>query len=155
MDPDLTSHEAERRSRRVRAQIPIQVTSLDPAFPFSEPCYTLVINTQGCGVRCSQSLEVGLPVEIKTPTRQVTARVANGVPLGAEGKFWLVGLALDEPGNVWGIHPAPADWGEEKSVEATAGVAAAPAATIQDSAKKDEWPYSQFSRRGEFHPGRR
>jgi hypothetical protein len=26
------------------------------------------------------------------------------------GKFWLLGLALDEPGNVWGIATPPEDW---------------------------------------------
>jgi hypothetical protein len=26
------------------------------------------------------------------------------------GKFWLLGLALHEPGNVWGIAIPPEDW---------------------------------------------
>jgi len=151
MDSTPTSYEAERRSTRIRAQIPLRVTSLDPAAYFSEQCHTLVVNTQGCGVRLAHTAEIGLPVEIETMTGQkLAAQVANSVPLGADGKYWLVGLALEEPGNVWGLQPAPADWGEPRAFAAAAG-----AATTIDSTKKGEWPYSQFSSRGEFHPGRK
>src|SRR5437868_2279793 len=143
------SPEAARRSTRIRAQIPLRVTSLDPAINFSEQCYTLVINTQGCGVRLTKTIEIGLPVEIETLAgNKVTAQVANSVPLGSDGKYWLVGLALDEPGNVWGIQPAPEDWGEPKVFAAAAAGSASPE-------KKGEWPYTQFSKRGEFHPGRK
>jgi len=57
-----------------------------------------------------------------------------------------VGIALDEPGNIWGIHPVPEDWGAEAAVAAAAA---------EIPAKSGEWPYRQFSSRGEFHPGRR
>ena len=53
-----------RRSTRIRAQIPLRVTSLDPATPFSESGHTLVVNTQGCGVRLSRALEPGLAVSL-------------------------------------------------------------------------------------------
>ncbi|MBZ5600314.1 MAG: PilZ domain-containing protein [Acidobacteriia bacterium] len=150
MDPTEKSLEAQRRSTRIRAQIPLRVTSLDPAVEFTEHCHTLVVNTQGCGVRVSRPLEPGLPVRLdELPTGQtVTARVANCVPLGSEGKYWLVGLGLDQAGNIWGIAPAPADWGSESK-------AFAAAAAVSNPAKKSEWPYSQFSRKGEFHPGRK
>ena len=46
-----------RRSTRIRAQIPLRITSLDPAVTFSEAGHTLVLNTQGCGVRLSRALE--------------------------------------------------------------------------------------------------
>ena len=29
---------------------------------------------------------------------------------GEYEKLWLLGLALDEPGNVWGIQSPPEDW---------------------------------------------
>jgi hypothetical protein len=150
MDATAKTTEAGRRSTRIRAQLPVRVTSLDPAVPFSEPCHTLVVNVQGCGVRISQRLEPGLAVQLDDlPTGQVaTARVANCVPLGSAGKLWLVGLALDEPGNIWGIAPTPADWGVPvKAIAAAAAVAPA--------ARKNEWPFSQFSKRGEFHPGKK
>jgi hypothetical protein len=149
MDSTAKSFESQRRSTRIRAQIPLRVTSLDPALEFAEHCHTLVVNTQGCGVRLSRPLERGAPVRLdELPTGQtVTARVANCVPLGSEGKYWLVGLALEQAGNVWGIAPTPADWGSEPKA-----LAAAASAT---QGKKNEWPYSQFSRTGEFHPGRK
>jgi len=150
--PDMSSgaksFEAERRSTRIRAQIPFRLASLDPAIPFSEHCHTLVVNTEGCGVRLTQPLEPGLPVlldELPGGT-SAPARVGNCVPLGTEGIYWLVGIALEEPGNIWCIQPAPANWGSEPR----------PAATVVPPPKKEnEWPYSVFSTKGEAHPGRK
>jgi hypothetical protein len=34
----------------------------------------------------------------------------NCISLGQYEKLWLLGLALDEPGNVWGIQSPPEDW---------------------------------------------
>lgn len=152
MDSTERSTESARRSTRIRTQIPLRITSLDPATPFSESGHTLVVNTQGCGVRLSRPLEPGLEVSIEElpACESVPARVANCVPLGTGSQWWLVGIALDEPGNVWGIHPAPADWGAEASPAAKAA-----AATVASPAKSEEWPYRRFSNRGEFHPGKR
>jgi hypothetical protein len=153
MDSTENSPESGRRSTRIRAQIPLRVTSLDPATPFSESGHTLVLNTQGCGVRLSRSLEPGLAVSLDDLPggKGVPARIANCVPLGTGGKWWMVGIALDEPGNVWGVHPAPADWGAEAPI-ANAAAAASPS---PNAGKSDEWPFRQFSSRGEFHPGKR
>ena len=139
-----------RRSTRIRAQIPLRVTALDATSPFSESGHTLIINSQGCGVRLSRSLKPGTEVFLdELPTgKRVTAQVANCVPLGTGSKYWLVGIALDQPENIWGIHPAPEDWGSEV-------VIAAPATAPASQSKGSEWPYRQFSNRGEFHPGRR
>jgi hypothetical protein len=150
MESPAKSYEAERHSTRIRAQIPLRLTSLDPAIPLSEPCHTLVLNKQGCGVRLSLPLEPGVPVRLdELPGgHTVTARVANCVPLGTDIKYWLVGLELERPGNIWGIHPTPADWGNELKPAVVATAVAAPV-------KRGEWPYSQFSNKGEFHPGRK
>jgi len=147
MDRTPNPHEAARRGTRIRAQLPVRVTSLDPNTEFSEHAHTLVVNPHGCGARIARPLPPGLPVALdELPTGQaVPARVANCVPLGAGGKYWLVGIALEQPGNVWGIHPAPADWGTEPAVSTA----------VAPPARKDQWPYSQFSSRGEFHPGRK
>ncbi len=146
MESTAKSYEAERRSSRIRAQIPLRLTSLDPAIQLSERCHTLVLNTQGCGVRLSRPLEAGVPVRLdELPNgHTATARVANCVPLGTGGKYWVVGLALDQTGNIWGIHPAPANWGSEPQL-----------AAVTAPVKKGEWPYTQFSNKGEFHPGRK
>ena len=141
-----------RRSTRIRAQIPLRVTSLDATNPFSEAGHTLVVNPQGCGVRLTRPLKPGTEIfldELPTGTR-ATARVANCVPLGTGSKCWVVGIALDAPGNIWGIRPTPEDWGSEAIVATSSTVAAA-----ANSDKSGEWPYRQFSSRGEFHPGRR
>lgn len=146
MSSAAKSFEAARRSTRIRAQIPFRLASLDPAIPFNEQCHTLVVNTAGCGVRLSRALEPGLPVlldELPGGT-SAAARVANCVPLGTEGKFWLIGIALDEPGNIWCIQPAPADWGSEAN---------ATAAAVPLPKKDSEWPYSVFSSKGEARPG--
>jgi hypothetical protein len=141
------SYEVSRRSTRIRAQIPLRVTSLDAHDSFSESCHTLVVNTEGCGVRLSRPMEPGAAVCLdEMPSgRAVAGLVANCVPLGP--KHWLVGIQLEETGNIWGIHPAPADWGAEPPQAA--------AATVGVPAKKGEWPFSQFSKHGEFHPGRK
>ena len=148
MESTAKSYEVERHSTRIRAQIPLRLTSLDPAIPMSEQCHTLVLNTQGCGVRLSRPLEPGVAVRLSELPggKSATARVANCVPVGTAGKYWVVGLALDQKGNIWGIHPAPEDWGSEPQVVA---------APVPLPPKKNEWPYSQFSNTGEFHPGRK
>jgi hypothetical protein len=148
MESPAKSPESARRGTRIRAQIPLRLTSMDPAIKFSEQCHTLVVNMQGCGVRLARALEPGMPIRMdELPGgKSVMARVANCVPLGADGKYWLVGLALEQPGNVWCIHPVPADWGSESAPVAAATVV---------PAKRNEWPYSQFSDKGEFHPGRK
>jgi len=125
-----------RRSTRIRAEIAVRVTSLDPAVPFSEPCQTVIVNLQGCGLRVTRPIEPSTPLRIEELPGggSVTAQAANCVPLGTDGKFWLVGAELDEPGNVWGIQSPPADW--------TMGEA--PAAKNAESGKKKNWPYSAF-----------
>ena len=153
MDSTEKPIDSGRRSTRIRAQILLRITSLDPATPFSETGHTLVLNTQGCGVRLSCALEPGTAVSLDDLPigKSVTGRIANCVPLGTGSQWWMVGIALDEPGNVWGVHPAPADWGSDTAL-AKAATANGPSS---GTAKSGEWPYRQFSSRGEFHPGKR
>jgi len=120
---------------------------LDPALDFSEHCHTLVINMEGCGVRVSRPLETGLPILLdELPNGgSAEAQVANCVPLGSEGKYWVVGIAIDEPGNIWCIKPTPADWKEPVPTPKP----------VPLPKKTGEWPYSFFSEKGEAHPGRK
>lgn len=136
---------------RVRVEIPLRLATLAPAPLFAEESHTLVVNPQGCGVKLSRALDVGTRVLMDglPGGLQATARVANCLPLGADGRFFLLGLALESPGNVWGIKTAPADWGP------TAAEAVAPVVAVEDPVKKKNWPYSLFSEKGEAHPGRR
>jgi hypothetical protein len=136
---------------RVRVEIPVRVATLAPAPVFAEQSHTLVVNPQGCGVKLSRPLDPGTRVLLDGLPGgvHVNARVANCLPLGTDGKAFLLGLALEEPGYAWGIQKAPADWevGEGDSVPLTA--------PAEDPTKKKNWPYSLFSQKGEAHPGRR
>jgi len=86
--------------------------SLDLTHPFSDRALVILANPQGCGVRFGRPLDIGTSVELRgLPTkRTITAKVVNCISLGQYEKFWLIGLALDEPGNLWGIETPPADW---------------------------------------------
>jgi len=43
----------------------------------------------------------------------VAARVVHCISLGPLEHFWLLGLALNESGNVWGLENVPEDWKEQ------------------------------------------
>lgn len=138
----------QRRGTRVRVEIPVCVSTLPPAAAFSENARTILVNPLGCGVQLSCSLPIQTPVHLDglPGGTAVKAHVVNCLPLGTGGKAFLVGLALEQPGNVWGLQNPPADWG------AAAATAAPPQ---EDPIKKKNWPYSLFSSKGEAHPGRR
>jgi hypothetical protein len=116
-----TQH-AIRRSTRLPLEVPVLVTSLDPARPFSERCNTTLVNAHGCGLIVPRALVNGIPVrlEIVSAKRHTTARVSEVVPLGGDPETWLVGLELDIPGNFWGIDYAPSDWKVEENTSPAA-----------------------------------
>ena len=151
MTPAAGQAEATRRMTRVRVEVSVRLTTLSPAPLFAEQSHTLVVNPQGCGVKLSRALEPGTRVLLDglPGGAQATARVANCFPLGTDGKAFLLGLALETPGNVWGIQQTPADW---DGAEVAPAVPAEPA---EDPVKKKNWPYSMFSSKGEAHPGRK
>jgi hypothetical protein len=145
MNPGATTYEALRWTTRVRAEVPVRIVSQDPAVGLNEACQTVVVNCEGCGVRLSRPVDMGLQVSIGNLPGGISAR-ARVTSCVAMGKDWLVGLELEQRGNVWSIKPAPADW---------AGGPASAAATISLPQKKGEWPYALFSGKGEAHPGRK
>ena len=73
---------------------------------------TLLVNLQGCAARFGRPLKIGAPVRLDgLPVKHmVTARVVNCIRPGEYEKFWILGLMLDEPGNVWGVKSPPEDW---------------------------------------------
>lgn len=107
-----------RRGTRISHKIPLTLTSLDPADPFSEPGLTLLVNPQGCAVRFGRPIELGSAIRLNglPDGSSVTARVVNCIRLGEYEKFWIIGLMLDEPGNVWGIQSPPEDWHTSSSL---------------------------------------
>jgi hypothetical protein len=104
----------QRHGTRVRAQIPVRVTGLDPVSAFSENCHTLMVNPRGCGIRFPRSLKLGSSVRVdQLPGGgSANARVACSLPPTQGSKFWIIGIGLDSPANLWCLAPAPADWGE-------------------------------------------
>jgi len=118
MSSSENAQHAIRRSTRLPLEVPVQVTSLSPQFPFSERCNTTLVNAHGCGLISPRALEMHLPVrlEIISAKRHTTAEVSEVVPLGGEPETWLIGLELQVPGNFWGIEYAPSDWAVEELI---------------------------------------
>ena len=108
----------QRHGTRVRAQIPVRVTSLDPVTTFSENCHTLMVNPKGCGVRFPRALRPGSRVRLdQLPGGRIaSARVACSLPPAKGSKFWIVGISVDSPGNLWCLAPAPEAWGAHAAV---------------------------------------
>jgi CheY-like chemotaxis protein len=129
-----------RRGTRISCKISLTIAGLDADHPFSEPCTAILVNPQGCAARFGRSLEVGAAVRLEgvPASRNVTARVVNCISPGKYEKFWLLGLALDEPGNVWGIETPPEDWDNDSTTLAPSSEMATnlPGATIDSLSKK-------------------
>jgi hypothetical protein len=72
----------------------------------------ILVNPQGCAARSRRPVEIGTCIRLEglPSQRNVTARVVNCIPLGYGESPWLLGLALTEPGNVWGVLAPPVDW---------------------------------------------
>jgi hypothetical protein len=149
---EILTPKAIRRSTRIRVEIPITVTSLDRKHVFAAECMALVVSPQGCGFRASQALPIETPVLLSNLPSGGTAsaRVANCLPLGSEGKQFLIGVSLYNAGNVWGIADPPADW----NCAPAAGSASASAGKAEPGGK-NVWPYNVFSGQREAHPSRK
>jgi hypothetical protein len=148
---DILTPKSTRRSTRLRVEIPITVTSLDRKHAFSANCTALVVSPQGCGFRTEKALPLETPILLSGLPGGATAsaRVANCLQLGNDGKSFLIGVALYNPGNVWGITDPPEDWNCSGSSTLASNAAVLP------TRSKDVWPYNLFSARGEAHPGRK
>ena len=101
-----------RRGTRVPCEISAALSSMAAVPSTSEPCLIVLVNPQGCAVRFRRKLEVGTPVHLHNlpAASKVTARVVNCIAMGEHEHFWLLGLALERPGNIWGISDPPQDW---------------------------------------------
>jgi hypothetical protein len=130
-----------RRSTRVRLQVPVLVTSLDPIVPFSQRCETVVVNCHGAAVTSSQAIANGTPVLLQVAdNRQAMAKVVGCV---ADGGKFTVALKLDRAGNFWNIQPCPKDWQvAPDAAKPAAKPAAAPPPPSQSptSSKLNAWP---------------
>lgn len=149
---EIVATKIARRSTRIRVEIPVSVISLDRERPFGEKCMVLVVSAQGCGFRSSEELHVGTPLMLSglPGGGSVTARVANCLPLGTDGKYFLIGASLYTHGNVWGIADPPEDW-KIKGEPPAADAPELPKLNVQ----KKSWPYNVFSEGTEVRPGRK
>ncbi len=168
---EVSTPNATRRSTRIRVEIPVSVTSLDRMRPFVEKCVILIVSAQGCGFQSARALQTETPIMLSDLPggESVTARVANCLPLGNDGKYFLVGASLYTQGNVWGVADPPADWrvaaqsGPEPGVSGPGTAAptrtgvskAPPNKVVNKPVNKKVWPYNLFSEDGEAHPGRK
>jgi len=153
---DVLTPKTTRRSSRLRVEIPVSVTSLDRMRPFNESCIVLVVSAQGCGFRSARRLQLETPLMISglPGGGSVTARVANCLPLGTDGKSFLIGAALYNHGNVWGIANPPDDWkiaAQTSPAPSRAEAASAAALTVN----KQEWPYNLVSEKTQRRPSRK
>jgi len=100
-----------RRSSRVPVNVPILVTSLEPATHFSEVCETLVVSAHGCSMRSPMKLDAGVLVHFHSKEgRETTAKVVYCQPLESDRLGWRLGARLDRPENFWGLKSCPQDW---------------------------------------------
>jgi hypothetical protein len=100
-----------RRSTRLALQIPVILTSLDPAYSFRKECKTAIVNAQGCGIVVPQLLDNQTPVTVELVSNGASRRghVVLAIPL-LENFSWLLGVEFDCPGNFWEVENPPADW---------------------------------------------
>ncbi len=144
---EVLTPKAARRSTRIRVEIPVSVVSLDRMRPFAENCLVLIASAQGCGFRSSRALQLETPIMLNglPGGGSVTARVANCLPLGSDGKYFLIGASLYTHGNVWGIANPPDDWKiAEQSTPSLPGKSNSPAPSTPLKVSKKQWPYNLF-----------
>lgn len=77
---------------------------------FHERCETLVVNLYGCAVRAGSTLPRGTPVQLQVNGNVIIGRVVDVVSIAEHENLWMLGIALDCPGNFWGIQNPPKDW---------------------------------------------
>lgn len=151
---EVLTSKAVRRSTRIRVEIPVSVISLDRKRPFGDRCTLLVVSAQGCGFRAAEELQVETPIMLSglPGGGSVTGRVASCVPLGNDGKYFLIGASLYSHGNFWGIENPPADWAESpKGEPVPSGTSPQGAEPPKPESHKQTWPYNLFADSAETH----
>lgn len=119
----------------------------------------LIVSAQGCGFQSTRALQMETPIMISDLPGggSVTARVASCLPLGNDGKYFLIGASLYTHGNVWAIADPPEDW--ELAAQSPAGTNSAKRDPMNDTdslpklkVNKKVWPYNLFTEGVESHP---
>src|ERR1700716_3580318 len=124
----------KRRSTRIVQAVPLQVTGVDAlGRPFVERTSSLILNCHGCRYQSKHyvlknmwvALEVPHP-ETGQPPRTVRGRVAWIQRPRTVRQLFQLALALENPGNTWGMRVRPGDrFAFPHGAHATAEAAAA------------------------------
>lgn len=114
---DMETTALKRTTQRLGTRVPCEIdailTSSDGGRSFSEPCVIVLVNLQGCALKIYRAVNVGSTVILEglATAPKITGRAVSSISLGKlERPFWLLGVAIDKPGNVWGISDPPEDW---------------------------------------------
>lgn len=145
---EILTPRGTRRSTRIRVEISVNVTSLDRRRSFAEKCVVLVISAQGCGLRSSRALPMETPIMINDLPGggSVTGHVASCLPLGNDGKYFLIGVSLYTHGNVWGIANPPEDWkSDASSADSSNPAGSSVGAPGKLTVNQKVWPYNHFT----------
>jgi hypothetical protein len=108
----MANNSGRRRSTRLPCRLSITLTGADQCHSYSEPCLVILVSPYGCAARFGRPVEVGSTVLLGglPSSSNVTAQVVNCISIEDYQHLWLLGLELNEPGNVWGIQSPPSDW---------------------------------------------
>jgi hypothetical protein len=107
----LSRKNDDRRSTRLSLQIPVVVTSLDPACDFYKECKTVFVNAHGCAIIVPERLPDETPVMLKLVSNGALKKGCVVLAVGLlESVSWLLGVEFESPGNFWEVENPPADW---------------------------------------------
>ncbi len=98
-----------RRTTRMRCQIPVSLISLDPHLNVELQGQVVVANVHGCCFQSPRPLPPGTPVRLQVGNRRAQGHVVNTMPV--DEKSCVLGIDLEDAGNIWGIQNPPGDWG--------------------------------------------
>lgn len=119
----------KRSGTRISCELPaaLRIQECSPILP--EECVVILVNLQGCAARFHRPVQVGTTVRLESlPGGCVDARVVNCISVEKGSNLWLLGLALEQPGNIWGVPQPPQDWEEPVTIAMSVRTAAAAAA---------------------------
>lgn len=105
------NQQERRRSQRISQSVPLLVRFLDPPSPNGEILNTIVVSHHGCVIMVLHPFPrgTGLRLDNLQAHRTMTARVIRSNLIGTDTSImvWAIALELDQPGDVWMVHPPP------------------------------------------------
>lgn len=122
---------SHRRSTRLTLSVPITLSGVDALQqPFQEQTHTILVNKHGAKVTTRHELAVNSTVHVHNSRlgRKAQARVVVIDKRRSPSDPFEVGIALEEPGNIWGVEFPPDDWKESPAATPAAAAPAPPPA---------------------------